>query len=47
MSTVHDPLSSTSAQGMIGHHLASMADDHPAAQHHDLDALADQAPGPE
>ncbi len=45
MHPVHDPLSPPSTQGMIRHHLARMTDDHAAGQNHDLDALADQAPG--
>jgi hypothetical protein len=45
MRPVHDPLSSSIAQGMISHHLARMPDDDATRQHHDLNTLADQAPG--
>lgn len=45
MRPVHDPLSSSIAQGMIGHHLARMPDNDATRQYHDLNTLADQAPG--
>lgn len=45
MGSVDNPLPSPSVQGMVGHNLARMANDHATGQHHDLDTLADQAPG--
>ena len=45
MHPVDDPLPASLAHGMIGHHLAGMANDDAAGENHDLHRLADQAPG--
>ena len=48
MRPVHDPLSSSIAQGMIGHHLAGMPDnDATRRQYHDLNTLDDRRQGTE
>jgi len=45
MPTVDDPFPAALAKRMIRDDLAGVANDDPAGAHHNLDALADQAPG--